>query len=261
MIPKKIHFCWLSNDSYPPKIQKCIDSWNKILPDYEIVKWDLNKFPISKSVWVKEAFEAKKYAFAADYIRFYALYTEGGIYLDSDVEVIKSFNDLLHLPYFLCRENVSNNIEAAVMGSEANATWIKDCLDYYNEKHFINNQGTIEDKPLPLIMEEILSSRYGILDITNPSSFDQSLKSTQVYPYQFFSPKNYITQKIELSPNTYSIHHFTSSWRSPKEHFLIKIERFFGKKGRTFFWLVLRNPIHNIKGILRLLKERKIWWK
>ena len=99
MIPKIIHFCWLSDDPYPKKIQFCLDTWKKKLPDYEIMLWDFNRFPKDKSVWVSEAFDARKYAFAADYIRFYALYNYGGIYLDSDVEVIKNFDDFLHLPY------------------------------------------------------------------------------------------------------------------------------------------------------------------
>lgn len=86
MIPKKIHFCWLSGDEFPPLIQYCIDTWEKVLPDYEIILWDTKRFDINSIAWVKEAFEAKKYAFAADYIRLYAVYTEGGIYLDSDVE-------------------------------------------------------------------------------------------------------------------------------------------------------------------------------
>lgn len=100
MIPKKIHYCWLSDDPMPEKLLKCVESWKKYLPDYELVKWDLKKFPLSKNPWVREAFENKKYAFAADYIRLYALATEGGIYLDSDVEVLKSFDDLLKYPYF-----------------------------------------------------------------------------------------------------------------------------------------------------------------
>ena len=88
MIPKIIHFCWMSGDPYPEKIQKCIDSWKKILPDYEFWLWDSNRFDMESSVWVKEAFAARKYAFCADYIRCFALYTYGGIYLDSDVEVL-----------------------------------------------------------------------------------------------------------------------------------------------------------------------------
>lgn len=97
MIPKIIHYCWLSGDMYPDKIKKCINSWKKIMPDYEIMIWDLSRFDINSIVWTKQAYEKKKYAFASDYIRFYALYNYGGIYLDSDVEILRSFNDFLNL--------------------------------------------------------------------------------------------------------------------------------------------------------------------
>lgn len=260
MIPKKIHFCWLSNDPYPPKIQHCIDSWRDKLPDYEIVKWDLNRFPLEKNAWVKEAFEAKKFAFAADYIRFYALYNEGGIYLDSDVEVIKPFDDLLDLPYFLGRENVSNKIEAAAMGCEPKADWTKACLDYYESKRFIGSQEQISGLPLPCVMQKILSTKFGVADINHPKDFGLNVFKIQVLPFSFFSPKNYTTQVIHKTADTYCIHHFTSTWRSPKDLFLFRIEGIFGKKIHTILWLLLRNPVTNIKAFLRLLKERKIWW-
>lgn len=116
MIPKRIHLCWLSGDPYPQKIQKCIDSWKVHLPDYEIMLWDLKRFDIAQVPWVEQAFRVKKYAFAADYIRLYALYNYGGIYLDSDVEVLKSFDPLLDLPYFVGAEN-AGTIEAAIIGA------------------------------------------------------------------------------------------------------------------------------------------------
>ena len=102
MIPKIIHFCWLSDDPYPQEIQRCLDSWKKILPDYESWKWDRKRFDINAIPWTKEAFEAKKYAFAADYIRLYALYNYGGIYMDMDVEVLKTFNPFLKLSTMIC---------------------------------------------------------------------------------------------------------------------------------------------------------------
>ncbi len=110
MIPKIIHFCWLSDEPYPESIQKCMNSWKEKLPDYEIWKWDFKRFPKGSAKWVDQAFEKRKYAFAADYIRLYALSNYGGIYLDSDVEVLKSFDDLLHLPYFIGMENTPKGI-------------------------------------------------------------------------------------------------------------------------------------------------------
>ena len=118
MIPKTIHFCWLSSDPYPEKIQHCINSWKRFLPDYEFVHWNFDRFPRGKSLWVDQAFDSHKYAYAADYIRLYALYNYGGIYLDTDVEVLKSFDDLLSLPYFIGQEPSETGIEAAVLGFE-----------------------------------------------------------------------------------------------------------------------------------------------
>ena len=99
MIPKIIHYCWLSGDEIPEKLQLCMASWKKFLPEYEFMLWDLDRFDINQILWTKQAFESKKYAFAADYIRLYAIYTYGGIYLDMDVEVLKSFNPLLNRKY------------------------------------------------------------------------------------------------------------------------------------------------------------------
>ena len=136
MIPKKIHFCWLSGDEFPPLIQYCINTWNKVLPDYEIILWDTNRFDINSVAWVKEAFEAKKYAFAADYIRLYAVYTEGGIYLDSDVEMIKSFNDLLPNKAFIGFEAATEAVEAAIFGGEPGIEWCRKAMEFYHDKHF-----------------------------------------------------------------------------------------------------------------------------
>ena len=100
MIPKKIHFCWLGGGKYPERVRQCMESWRRALPGYEIVRWDESRFDVNSVPWVREAIERKKYAFAADYIRHYALYHEGGIYLDTDVEVLKPFDDLLDAEMF-----------------------------------------------------------------------------------------------------------------------------------------------------------------
>ena len=133
MIPKVIHYCWLSGDPIPEKLQRCMDSWKKFLPDYEFVLWDLERFDIKTSQWVKEAFEARKYAFAADYIRLYAVYNYGGIYMDMDVEVVRPFDDLLASPYILGLES-EKGVEAGVFGAERYSLfWLTckvPCLSY-----------------------------------------------------------------------------------------------------------------------------------
>lgn len=219
MIPKIIHLCWLSGDAYPPKIKKCLDSWKRILPDYEIMLWNTQRFDLNSSTWVKQAFEKKKYAFAADYIRFYALYHYGGIYLDSDVEVLKSFNALLDMPYFAGAEQ-AGTIEAAILGCEKGADWIKKCLDYYERRQFIKEDGTLDIHKLPEIMEEEIKKLKPIHYLT-PAETKQIkemdfTKEVLVLPACYFSPKIFDSREVVITPETYAIHHYQNSWFSPK---------------------------------------------
>ena len=217
MIPKIIHLCWLSGDKYPAKIAKCIASWKKHLPDYEIMLWDTKRFDLNTSNWVKQAFEAKKYAFAADYIRFYALYHYGGIYLDSDVEVLKSFNPLLDLPYFVGAEKAGTP-EAAIMGAEKGLPWIRKCLDYYNDRNFIKDDGSYDIRKLPEIMVEQITQVQPIRNLSleeseNIRKFDFA-KEVLVMHDKYFSPK--VFDSREVTPYTYAIHHYQNSWFSHK---------------------------------------------
>ena len=219
MIPKIIHLCWLSGDPYPRKIQKCLDSWDKYLKDYEIVLWDTNRFDLKSSIWVKQAFENRKYAFAADYIRFYALFHFGGIYLDSDVEVLKDFDDLLDLPYFIGAEKAQTP-EAAVIGAEKGCDWIKQCLDYYNNRSFINENGEFDIRKLPEIMVEQIKQLKPIRVLSLQESKDIRKMDMQrevlEFNDAFFSPKVFDSREVEITPYTYVIHHYQNSWFSPK---------------------------------------------
>lgn len=219
MIPKIIHLCWLSNNDYPPKIKRCLQSWQKYLPEYKIMLWDTKRFNLDESIWVKQAFAKKKYAFAADYIRFYALYNYGGIYLDSDVEVLKSFNDLLQLPYFMGAEK-AGTIEAAILGAEKGTDWIKICLDYYTDKTFIKQDSSLDIRKLPEIMVDELEQFKPIhyLDIgemKNIKNMDFQ-KEILVMPNEYFSPKIFDSREVLVTPSTYAIHHYQNSWFSHK---------------------------------------------
>ena len=217
MIPKIIHYCWLSNDPIPKDLKKYMKSWKEKLYDYEFILWDLNRFDLNRSLWVKQAFEAKKYAFAADYIRLYAVYNYGGIYMDMDVEVIKSFNDLLRNDYILGYE-AAKGLEAGVFGAPKKAPWVKEVLEYYTSKEFALPNGLYNDTPLPIIMDEVLNADY----ITN--------KKIVPLPTDFLTAKSYKTGKITITPNTYTIHHFAGSWRSWDEKMKIIIARIIGTK-------------------------------
>lgn len=219
MIPKIIHFCWLSGDPYPPKIAKCLKSWEKYLSDYEIILWDTKRFDLNSSVWVRQAFEKKKYAFAADYIRFYALYNFGGIYLDSDVEVLRDFDDLLDLPYFIGAEK-SQTPEAAIIGAEKGCDWIKQCLDYYQGRSFVKEDGTLDLRKLPEIMAEQIRKLKPVCvlsleDSLNMRSLDMQ-NEVLIFDDTFFSPMVFDSREVEITPYTYAIHHYQNSWFSVK---------------------------------------------
>ena len=194
MITRIVHYCWLSGDPYPESIQRCIDSWKRILPDYELVLWDTKRFDLSSSVWVKQAFESKKYAFAADYIRMYALYHFGGIYLDSDVEVLKPFD------------------EAATIGSENGWPLAKLMLDRYDSKSFLGKDGHMDLRAMPYLLRRCIDSNYQYNAINSISDFDLDEKVINVFPTEYFSPKAWNNGKISITPYTYSIHHFAASW-------------------------------------------------
>lgn len=215
MVPKVIHYCWLSGDPYPRLMKQCMKTWKEKLPDYEFVKWDLNRFSLGKSLWVKSAFEAKKYAFAADYIRIYALYHFGGIYLDSDVQVLKSFNELLDLPYFIGQENKDGSIEAATMGFEKGHPLLKRLLEYYEGRSFIKDDGTMDMQTVPNIILKHINDSYHYRIINNKKDFDFSQDTICVFPPDYFSPKDCDTKQVSLTNNTYSIHHFDGSWVKP----------------------------------------------
>lgn len=226
MIPKIIHYCWLSSEPMPYNIQKCIKTWEKFLPDYEIKKWDFSKFDKNSSNWVREAFESKKYAFAADYLRCYALFNEGGIYLDSDVELLKPFDELLDLQYFIGEEN-EGRIEAAVIGATKGQQIFKEMLNYYDQRKF-NNNGIFDLRPLPAILEEKINQLYTPAFISSKSEISNDNSRFYIFPFDYFSPKSHKSGKIKATNRTYCIHHFSGSWLTGWAKYRILITRLIG---------------------------------
>lgn len=209
-IPKIIHYCWLSGEPFSELTQKCMASWKFFLPDYEFVFWDLSKINQIKNVWVESAVAAKKWAFAADYVRLYALYNYGGIYLDCDVEVLKSFDDLLNRPYFLGRESHKNVIEAAVMGCESGASWVAAAMAWYENRLFDVSKLNDPNIAIPVILNKVLANNG----------------SLEVFPSCYFSPKDNRTGRLNINSHSYCIHHFNGEWFSPyqREYFRIRVE-------------------------------------
>ena len=250
MIPKIIHYCWLSGDAYPPDIARFLETWKEHLPDYEFVKWDKEKFDINNMIWVKEAYESKKYAFAADYIRFYALYHNGGIYLDSDVEVLKSFDPFLQHKSF-CGHEAMGWLEPAVIGAEKGTVWLKDMMDYYENRHFIKKD-KLDDKVLPIVMHEVLNAKYNMNNKLTEAERDAAIELT-TYPYEYFSPKDHYTAEIHGTENTFAIHHFNNSWVKRTIRFR------FSKSVHKYLKLIFGEKTHdNIANFARRFKKESI---
>ena len=224
MIPKIIHLCWLSGDEYPASIRKCLDSWHEHLPDYEICLWDTKRFDIHSTKWTEQAFEVKKYAFAADYIRLYALYNYGGIYLDSDVEVYKSFDDLLQLPYFI-GEDFVHCFEPAIIGAEPHQEWIKVVLDRYEGLEFINPDGSYNMRGLPVVFYDRLVPRYQFRKVSMPLNVNEyQFEGLNIFPSDYFNSRDYIGS-IKTA-DSYCSHNYIGSWLKPKKGLSAYIKRF-----------------------------------
>lgn len=225
MIPKIIHFCWLSDDPVPADLQKNMDSWKEKLPGYEFRKWDFSVFDKNSSIWVKEAFENKKYAFACDFIRIFAVYHYGGIYLDMDVEVVRSFDPLITQSRMFGSESQNDkmDIEAGCFGAEKGDVFLGKCLEYYKNRHFIKEDGSFDMITLPNIMRKVI--------IENNFKID-------TYGCDHFTCKSFQTGKISMTENTYAIHHFAGSWLSEEQR---KINEDTRKMSRYVGPLIARN--------------------
>lgn len=218
MIPKIIHYCWLSNDPIPDDLKRYMDTWKKFLPDYKLMLWNFDRFPKTQSAWVKDAFNNKKYAFAADYIRLYSVYHYGGIYLDMDVEVVKSFDPLLKNDLMLGWQYDKDGVEIAAFGAEKHSIWIKECLDYYDRRRFVRDDGTLNTMVMPVIISMLSKeSGYTFVDVKNVDEY-MNMRADHIiplYPATYFSPKSFLTGQVYATSDTFSIHHFAGSWTRP----------------------------------------------
>ena len=158
-IPKTIHYCWFGKNDLPPLVKKCIKSWHKYLPDYEFKLWDEQSFDITSNKWCQEAYKQKKYAFVADYVRLKVLYEQGGIYLDTDIQLYKSLNPFLSNEAFMGFER-DEILSMGVMGFKKNNKIIKELLDYYDQEFNLNIVNKLESNAI--ITTQILSEKYGL---------------------------------------------------------------------------------------------------
>lgn len=248
MIPKIIHMCWFGRSPYPKKIRYCIDSWKKYLPDYEIMLWDEDSFDINSLAWTREAYDAGKYAFIADYVRFFAMYEYGGIYLDCDVEIIRSFDDLLCLPYFVGTESYHSSMELSAFGAEKGLAWVKDARDYYVGRHFIKDNGDRDMVALPFVMSPYLGRNHEIVQIEGLAAFDPDPSRICVLPQDWFNAHPWVEwkwKKYSITENTRSIHHFANSWTDEEYMGGVLHKLYYGITGRNW---KLRNKRFRLYG-------------
>lgn len=216
MIPKIIHYCWLSGDPVPANLQRCMDTWKKRLPDYEFILWDKNRFNLDSCKWVRQAFDKHKYAFAADYIRFYALYNYGGIYLDMDVQVLKSYDPFLNLHTMVGYEYGAKLLEVATFGAEKGLPWLKTIMQYYETHDFEYDNDAMEKILCPPLVTRVLNEQgYKIVDVSSLSEANKIKEDKSiipVFPREFFCPKEWQSQLVYITDDTVSIHHYNGSW-------------------------------------------------
>lgn len=218
-IPKIIHYCWFGGKEKPPIVKRCIDSWKRYLFDYEIIEWNEGNFDINCNLYIKEAYNLKKFAFVSDYVRVHALFHIGGIYLDTDVEVYKSFDDLLHLESFWGFEQ-GNYIATSTMGSSKGSFILKIFLESYNEKNFIKADGTLDDLTNVKVVTNILEK----LGLVRNGEYQRIEGVGDFYPQIYFSPLDYINCRDLRTIETYTLHHFYKSWLPIKVRIKSKIK-------------------------------------
>jgi hypothetical protein len=259
-IPKTIHYCWLSGEKMPADTVKCLDSWKRRLPEYRLVLWDMNRFDVDSAPFVKEACSAKKWAFASDYIRLYALYTEGGVYFDTDVFVKKSFDRFLGDGFFTGVEyhaklaekgrhllngdgslkNPGNEeiyshgiqIQAAIMGGAGGHPFPKACMDWYDGKHFSVGAWAASDKLISPYVYAHVALKYGFRYKNELQKLEHGMT---VYPNTVFAGN--LTQSGE---ETCAVHCCDGAWR--------------GLGAKTARWVTYNNFLRGLLGKKKLEK-------
>ncbi len=213
MIPKVIHYCWFGRNPLPKSALKCIASWRKFFPDYEIKEWNEDNFDVNIIPYTQQAYAAKKYAFVSDYARFWILYKYGGLYFDTDVEIIKNMDSIVGQGAFMgIEKGASLDGKPMVapglgLGVEAKHSFYKRMLNYYDNMSFILKDGTLNTHT---IVEYTTNQLYE--DGMQPNANLQCVDGIWIYPEDVFCPMDSTTGIVKIKPDTVSIHHYDSSW-------------------------------------------------
>lgn len=210
-IPRIIHYCWFGGKPLPESAKKCIDSWKKYFPDYEIKQWNENNFDVNFNQYTAEAYKRGKYAFLSDVARLFVVEKYGGIYFDVDVEVVAKYDDILEKGAFFGLENSGVLATGLGFGAERGNWLIKAMLKDYDNRHFLKN-GKEDLTPCPVLNSEIAKVKGFSLDNTV-----ETIDGVTIYPQEYFNPKDTYSRKVMSTENTHSIHHYDGSWLSKQE--------------------------------------------
>lgn len=209
-IPKIIHYCWFGKNPLPEFAVKCITSWEKFLPDYEIKEWNEENYDVRKIPYTAQAYDAKKYAFVSDYVRFDILYQYGGLYFDTDVEVIKSLDEILKRGSFAGVESAGALNAGLGLASPATSPIYKEILDSYKNSSFIKDDGSMDLTTVVTRVSDIFKKH----EFTDKNEI-QKVEEITVYPSDYFCPINPSTGELKITENTCTIHHYAATWTIP----------------------------------------------
>lgn len=216
-IPKIIHYCWFGGKPLPKLAVKCINSWKKYLPDYEIKEWNENNFDVNICKYCSEAYTEKKWAFVSDFVRIYVLVNFGGIYMDTDVEVVKSFDETFLQNEAFSGFETTTSIPTGIMASIPGQRFFSELLEVYISKSFIKNDGKPDLTTNVQLITEI-GKKYGLI----PNNSLQTINGFTLYPQTYFCPLSHSGSETCISDQTYTIHHFAGSWCDRKTKFVGK---------------------------------------
>lgn len=241
-IPKIIHYCWFGGTTLPKSAMKCIESWKKYCPEYDIKEWNETNFDLNCCAYVREAYEAKKWAFVSDYARYWILYHQGGLYFDTDVELIRPINDIVEKGPFMGCESVDSALLRKVplliqslglaanpgLGLAANPglEFYKKMLDFYNSKHFIKQDGSLDTTTIVIYTTDLLL-KNGFMG----SGEIELVEDIYIYPPDYFCPLNYYTGRLVLTDNSRTIHHYLGSWLDKPSQIINGIAYYWSRYG------------------------------
>lgn len=239
MIPPIIHYCWFGNKPIPKELKKNIQTWHKYMPDFQIKQWDESNYDVNCIPFSEEAYSQGKYAYVSDYARLKILYENGGIYLDTDVEMIKPFYKIIEKGGFMGFEKNSNAKKDDILnvalglgfGVEPYNPIIREIMNYYESHHYIYPDGHLEQVTIVKVTTDILCKK-GLVQSERPVK----IENITIYPWEYFCPMEYLSNKLEITANTYSIHHYSASWmtwldklKMRKGYYANKIKRYFNE--------------------------------